>query len=233
MKIGRAGFVIGMAVLAGLVLAPSVRGDFYMKEKRHTSAISTIGPAEPAKDSTVVTWLTDDKARMDFDDGSSWLYFIKKKIMIRIDHTARQYTESRLDFGISFGGAGGLSAHVKETDETRTIGDWTCRKYVITMTMGPLGTTTTEAWAAEELKLDYAKVYAVTKGPLAVMPGFKSVLKEMKKVRGMVVFEVTKSKSPRRAFETTTELLECVEKDAPAGTFEVPAGYKKVESIGG
>ncbi len=31
---------------------------------------------------------------------------------------------------------------------------------------------------------------------------------------------------------STTEVLECSEKDAPAGNYDIPAGYKKVKSVG-
>jgi hypothetical protein len=53
----------------------------------------------------------------------------------------------------------------------------------------------------------------------------------MKKIKGVVVYQVGKTKVMGADVASTTEVIECVNKDAPAGTYEVPAGYKKVKGI--
>ena len=68
---------------------------------------------------------------------------------------------------------------------------------------------------------------------MASMPGFENILKELKKINGVIVYQVAKTKAMGSEVGSTTEVLECGEKDSPAGTYDLPAGYKKVKAIKG
>jgi hypothetical protein len=255
MKRTRAYFVLGLAVLAGLVLSLPARADIYMKQKVHTDAMQVMGQSQPAKDSTMSIWLTDNKARMDQEAGTSSILLADQKILYMIDHNKKQYAEMPLDFDKMINEAAGddpnkaeamakmpsfmknmmkgMSAKVTETNETKTIGAWHCRKYIIEMNLGMAGTTTSESWATEDLKLDYTKVFTAANAMMAAMPGFENIIQEMKKVKGVVVYQTSKSKVMGAEVGSTTELIEAGEKPAPGGTYDLPAGYKKVKAIKG
>lgn len=255
MKRTRDCFTLGLAVLVGLVLALPARADIFMKQKVHTDAMQVMGKSQPAKDTTMSIWFTENKARMDQEGGTSSILLADQKILYLIDHNKKQYSEMPLDFDKMLNEAAGddpekaeamakmpgfmknmmqgMSAKVTETGETKTIGAWSCRKYLIEMNLGMAGTTNSESWATEDLKLDYTKVFTAANAMMAAMPGFDKIIQEMKKVKGVVVYQTTKAKVMGAEVGSTTELLEAGDKAAPAGTYDLPAGYKKVKAIKG
>lgn len=255
MKRTRGCFILGLAVLVGLVLALPARADIFMKQKVHTDAMQVMGQSQPAKDTTMSIWFTENKARMDQEGGTSSILLADQKILYLIDHGKKQYAVMPLDFDKMLNEAAGddpdkaeamakmpgfmknmmqgMSAKVTETSETKTIGAWSCRKYLIEMNLGVAGTTNSESWATEDLKLDYAKLFTATNAMMAAMPGFDKIIQEMKKVKGVVVYQTSKANVMGAEVVSTTELLEAGDKAAPAGTYELPVGYKKVKAIKG
>jgi hypothetical protein len=193
---------------------------------------------------------------------TSSILLADKKIIIMIDHNKMQYAEMSVDFDKMISDAtaagagddpdkakamekmpgfmknmmknamGDMSAKVTETGETKKIGDWNCRKYLIEMVMGMAGTTASEAWATEDLKIDYTMAFTAANAMMASMPGFEKIVQEMKKVKGFVVYQTSTIKVMGSEVKSTSELIEAENKDAPAGSYDVPAGYKKVKSMG-
>jgi hypothetical protein len=234
------------------------RADVYMKNKIHTDAFTVMGQSQPAKDEIMVFWMGEKRARTDTEGGNTSMIFLaEKKILYMIDHAKKQYSEMPLDFdkmfseaageevgdeedkaqakamaGMMKGLMGNMSAKVTDTGETKKIGSWNCRKYTLVIDMGGMGKTEGEAWATEELKVDYAVAYTMANGMMASMPGFEKILAEMKKIKGVVVYQTTAAKVMGSEVKSTTELLEAGNKDAPAGHYDIPAGYKKVKGFG-
>jgi len=125
---------------------------------------------------------------------------------------------------------GNMSAKVTETGETKKIGSWDCRKYLVEMDMG-MGTSSAETWATEDLRIDYSLAFTMANAMMAGQPGFEKIVQEMKKIKGVVVLQTATVKMMGSEVTTATELLECVDKGVPAGNYDVPAGYKKVKGI--
>jgi hypothetical protein len=237
------------------------RADIYMKQKVHTDAFKIMGQSQPEKDAISVFWLGENKARTDQEAGTSSILLGDKKILYMIDHNKKTYAEMPLDFdkmfeaaaaseaaedpekaeamkkmpafmkGMMKGVMGNMSAKVTETGETKKIGSWNCRKYLIEMDMGMAGKTNSEAWATEDLKIDYSLYFTSANAMLASQPGFDKIVKEMQKVKGVIVFSTAKVSVMGADMTSTTELLECSEKAAPAGNYDIPAGYKKVKGF--
>ena len=238
--------------------ATQARADVYMKQKTHTDAIQIMGQSQPAKDDIMIIWLGENKARTDQEGAKTTsILLADKKILYMIDHNKMQYAEMPLDFDKMFEAAaagqagddpekaeamkkmpgfmknmmGNMSAKVTETNETKKIGNWNCRKYLIEMNMGMGGTMTSEAWATEDLKIDYTMAFTAANAMMASMPGFEKIIQEMKKIKGVVVYQTSKVKMMGSEVASTSELVECGDKAAPAGTYDVPAGYKKVKAF--
>jgi hypothetical protein len=90
-------------------------------------------------------------------------------------------------------------------------------------------TTSAEAWATEAIKVDYAMAFAMANAMMASVPGFEKIVAEMKKIKGVIVSQTATAKVMGAEVKSTTEPLECQEKTAPPGTYDVPAGYAKVK----
>jgi hypothetical protein len=101
------------------------------------------------------------------------------------------------------------------------------------MSLGMGGTSASEAWATEDLKIDYTMAFTAANAMMASMPGFEKIIQEMKKVKGVVVYQTGTVKMMGAEVTSTTELVECADKAAPAGNYDIPAGYKKVKTVKG
>lgn len=263
MKKARTLYVLALSILVGVVLtAAQARADIYMKQKTHTGAMKVMGQSQPEKDTTMVTWLGPNKARMDQEDGTSSILLADKKVLYLINHNKKQYSEMPLDFdkmieqatagaagedpekakamekmpgfmkNMMKGVMGSMSAKVTETDETKTIGNYHCRKYLIEMTMAMGIETKAEAWATRDIDIDYTRAFTAANAMMASQPGFEKIVQEMRKIKGVVVYQTATTKMMGSEMASTTELIEAGEKPAPAGSYDIPAGYKKVKAMG-
>ena len=251
MKRQRTLLVLGLTALVALAFVTvQARADVYMKQKTHTGAMTMMGQTQPEKDEIMVYWIGAGKARTD-SEGKSTLFFADKKVLYALDHSAKTYSEVPMDFdkmfeeagegeseeekaqakkmaemmkGMAQGMMGSMKVSVTETGETKKIGSWNCRKYNIDMDMGMMKAKS-EAWASEDLKVDYNVYFTMANAMMAGMPGFEKIIAEMKKVKGVIVQQTAKVAMMGAEVVSTTELLECTEKAAPAGHYDLPAGY--------
>jgi hypothetical protein len=262
MKNKRTLYTLAAAALVFFVFATvQARADIYMKQKVHTDELKVMGQTQPAKDEISVIWLGENLARMDQGAATSSILLGEKKVLYMLDHNKKTYAEMPMDLDKMFdeaagagagddpemaeakkkmpafmknmmkGVMGSMSAKVTETGETKKIGSWNCRKYLIEMDMGMVKSQA-EAWATEDLKIDYSLYFTSANAMMASQPGFDKIVKEMQKVKGVIVYQIAKANAMGSDVTSTTELLECSEKSAPAGNYDIPAGYKKVKSFG-
>jgi hypothetical protein len=228
---------LAVVLPACLVLsAAQARADIYIKQKMHTDAFQLKGQSQPAKDVLMTAWLAAGKLRTDTEGASSTILRSDKKTIYMIDHIKKQYAEMSVDFDqlsprATKDMAARFAAKVTETSEIKIVKGRHCRRYLVELTM-PAGSYRAELWAAEDFKIDYAKFFAALNPMLTDMPGYEPIFLELKKIKGVPVYQTGKLKTAVAEVGQTSELLEYEEKDAPAGTFEIPAGYEKVESIG-
>jgi hypothetical protein len=262
MKNKRTLYTLAVAALVFFVFATvQARADVYMKQKVHTDEFKMMGQTQPAKDEISVIWMGGNFARMDQGTATSSILLGDKKVLYMLDHNKKTYAEMPMDFdkmfdeaaaagagddpemaeakkkmpgfmkGLMKGVMGSMSAKVTETGETKKIGSWNCRKYLIEMDMG-MGKSEAEAWATEDIKIDYGLYFTSANAMMASQPGFDKIVKEMQKVKGVIVYQTSTVKMMGSEVTSTTELLECSDKSAPAGNYDIPAGYKKVKSFG-
>jgi len=242
----------GLFFVAACVIVPlAVQADVYIKQKNHTDEMKFMDQTQPASDMIFVTWMGKDKARLDLFEDKSIIIRLDKKVMYTIDHAEMKYAEfpySKTGDIFSAATAGSdLSdeeqaeaqemikgfaqmmqpeVSVKETGETQKIKSWKCKKYIMTMKM--MGTTTTsEVWATEDIKIDYELYITLRLSMMPKTPGLDKMLEEMKKIKGLIVLSTGTMSMMGTDVKTTQELIEVAKKSAPAGTYDIPTGYKK------
>ncbi|MBW1817609.1 MAG: DUF4412 domain-containing protein [Deltaproteobacteria bacterium] len=244
--------VLGLIFLVVCVAVPgAVQADTYIKQKNHTDGYSMMGQNQPAKDDLFVTWMSEDKARMDHGEDTSIIIRLDTMKMYIVNHAEMTYVEMAIGgkddiFSNAISGSG-LSAEeqaeakkmmqgfaemmkpevsVTETGETQEIKNWTCKKYDMTMSM--MGATTrSEVWASEDVKIDYELYRSLTYSVMGQTPGIEDMMKEMGKIKGIVVLSTSATSMMGIDVKGSQELVEVSERPAPAGTYEVPSDYKK------
>lgn len=237
-KCGKFGLLVMLAVM---LIPASAAADVFMKEKTHTDGMTVMGQVQPPQDRVSTTWITSDKMRTDQGDSSTIAMVVDGKLVLyHLNHANKSYSELTVgsDGTVNTppGMPGEMKVKVTPTSETRKIGNWNCRKYLQEMDMGMMPMTS-EVWASEEVKMPYTDFYE--KLSLAMIPGqpgmgmaSKAMMEEMKKVRGVPVLTVTNMTMMKNVtIKSSRELLEIREGTAPAGTFEIPAGYAKRASM--
>jgi hypothetical protein len=237
-----------------MFLFPGVgSADTCLKFKHHTDGFSIMGRDIPASEKINTTWISGDKARIEDGSDTTILMDLNTNTLFFIYNKQKKYAELSLNdilknaqaaaagsdatdeeqAGVNAMMQGVMSmmkitATVTPTSEKKTIGTWNCEKYSVAQSMGMAGTTTSELWASQEIKVDpefYAKFsnFAFVK-----FAGFKEALQEYKKIKGVPVLITSSADVMGASVKTTQTLQEAKEATAPAGSFEIPKGFKKV-----
>ncbi len=225
---------------AVLFLTAFATADVYIKSKTHTDAFSIMGQSQPAKDETTELWFGEDKLAMLASEMSS-IVDLKKNVMYLINHKEKTYVEAQLPLDITklfppqmaqmMGSMMKMTVTVSPTGQTKTIGQWKCSGYDVSiqMMMMPMKMA---VWASTDVPLDmekFSKLYAnVLKAQLRLDD---ASLKEMEKIKGYWIASETTGEMMGAKMRTTTEVVEISQKAAPPGVYAVPAGYKKTEFL--
>lgn len=239
-------------LVGGMILAAMpVRADLCMKQATHSDAFEIMGQKQPEKFDTTVMWVGEKRSRTNLGDTASMLFDMEKSELYALNHTQKTYAVIPLDLGKMVDEAlqgetgeeaeaakatmeaamSSMKCEVTPTEETKKIGEWNTRKYNVAMSIMMMNFNN-EVWATQDIKFDWKAYYALTEGLLSQMPGAENIVKEMAKVDGVPVMSITTGDMMGTTFKSTTELFECTTKDAPAGTYDIPADYKQVEMSG-
>jgi hypothetical protein len=245
-------FIPGVVLLGAMILAAvPCWADMYMKQVSHTDAIEMMGQTQPERFDTTIMWIGDEWARSDAGDTLTMLYNLEKGELYFLKHADKQYGMVTLDLNEIIDQAmaeeseedaeaakamanammGSVKVTVTPTDSTKKIGDWDTRKYDVDMSIMMMNLKQ-EIWATEDIDFDWSLYHAVATGMMAMMPGAANMVEEMMKVEGVPVLSVTTGSIMGAPMKSTTELVEAEDKDAPAGIYDIPKDYTKVEMSG-
>jgi hypothetical protein len=236
-----------LAALASLFfLFSSASADIFMKQKVHTDAFQMMGQTKPASDEISSVWIAQDKIRID-NANQSTLVRLDRKVSYVIDHVKKTYFEMPMPGAAASGDEqsetmqqamagmmGSVKVTVTPTNETKVINSWKCKKYIqeVQIMMGPMKA---EVWATEDIKIDPAQYMKYTSAMLSQMSmgqAGEDMINEVKKIKGVTVLTTSTTTVMGTSIKSSTELLEYKEGTAPAGHFELPAGYKKTKMMG-
>lgn len=226
--------------------------DDYLKIRHRSEAYEVMGQKQPASEDIVETWLSKDMARMDTGSNSSVILRGDKQVIYALDHKQKTYTEIPMSMGQAMsdmldemggteeqaqmmaqmmGAMMKIKARVVDTGQTQKVGQWSCRVYEMTLEM-PMGDTVSEVCATEDIGVDMGLYHQVAHAMMAGQQGFQEMLQEMEKIKGVSVQTVSTANVMGASLKTTEELLEHKKATAPAGSFDIPAGYAKQQFMG-
>jgi Domain of unknown function (DUF4412) len=131
---------------------------------------------------------------------------------------------------------GGAGAVTVTKGATRKIAGYEAQQYTIAMGANlkmETWNTTALQFPVPEADLKKFASFAGAMGPMAQSPMFKGVSKlteEMQKIQGFALATTTEIQMMGRSTITTSEATEVKPGPVPASVFEIPSGYKKVDS---
>lgn len=244
MKLLRFGFIAMLLLMS----ASLCFGDIYMKQKNHTDGFQMMGQGRPEENNINEVWITDAGVCTQ-NDNMTMMMLSQEQKMVMINHQEKSYVEMPMDIGkiLSQATEGGdaeetaqlhnmmgnmmkMEVTVTPSSETKTIREWKCKKYTVTIQtfMGPITQT---IWATEDIQLDKDLYQKFSMAMFSAMPGMQKslgdIMKKMEQVKGVQVETESTQTMMGTTITSKTELLEYKTGTAPQGLFKIPAGYTK------
>lgn len=206
----------------------------------HTEGYSFQGQQVPDSSSSSTVWL--DEGRLRSDEGErTTLVRLDLDTMYLIDHAAETVAEVQLPVDLrqlippavaeQMLRMMAYDVTVEPTDDTRQIGDWSCRAWNITMS-SEMMLVSSRFWATTDTPVDHAAYVAASRPVLSLQPGLDELAEQMAAIDGLVVVQETQMTAPvlgDRSILTSVETREITEVEPPEGWFEPPADYRPVE----
>ena len=230
-----------MMIAVMVLMTVGVAGaEYKVVLQHHQDGFSMMGQTQAPTDEEHVTWIGDKKLRMDQGSSSTIVKTDVGKMML-IDHDDKTYTEVDLPVDLAAlmppGMAEQMMAMLKfdvtvtASDETKKVGEWNAKRYDLKMTSAMMSLETV-IWASTETPIDDEAFFDLFSVVMSLQPGMDSMLEQMREIDGYVVSQEA-IMSMKMMGETTigsSDVVKSIEKaDAPAGTYEPPAGYVKEE----
>lgn len=240
-------FKFVMILMLSLVFVSTLlHADIYLKQTQHMDAMTVMGQTRPAQDVITETWITDTKMAVN-SEKQQILIDLEAKTITMADHEKETMMSMPLDFSKAAESAGktpgeqaqmqefmkkmmDLNVTIEPTNETKTINDWNCRKYVKVIDMG-MGKVTADVWATTDININEELYDKFSAAMMAQMPGMADNLgaieEEMEKIKGVQVYVEQTNEVMGQTVNSTVELLEYKEGNAPADAFELPSDYSQ------
>lgn len=227
-----------LALLALLVATVPAGAATLLTLQSHQDAFEVQGQTNPAQDRTVEVWIGDGAIVR--NDGASSVLMTKDKLYL-INHQEKSYNALDLPLDLEallppemaermrqVREQAAISAELVVGDETRTVGEWTAKRYDLTLT-NPLGLTVEQViWASPEADVDASLYHGLAGALAALQPGGGDWVDQLDAVEGFPVLrETTMRIGPGTEVTTTEELVSVATREAPEGTFAPPADYQE------
>jgi hypothetical protein len=223
-----------------LMLAAAASADIYVKSKTHTDAWAMMGQNQPAKDEINEQWFNDNQFAF-ISPETTIITDLKKNIISIVNNKQKTYIESPLPFDFTkildpqmaqmMGQMMKMTVTVAPNGQTKTIGQWKCAGYDVTinMMMMPMKMA---VWASSDVPFDVTKFQGLYMNVMkAQMRLDEASVTEMMKIKGYWISSETSAEMMGAKIRTTNEVVEISKKDAPASVYAVPAGFTKKDKL--
>jgi hypothetical protein len=228
------------SVLLVLLASPAFAADVLVKIKTHSDAFAVGGQSQPARDGMAEQWYGPGKTAQSSDDAG-FIVDLDKNVAYMVNHRTKSYVPLTVPIDIvtvlppelaQQAAMMQMTATVAPASETRTIGRWQCTGWDVALTMRgmpmKLRVWTTSDVPAALLEHSARVTPAFLQGQMRLTG---ESAKEFGKIKGFQVATELTADVMGAFMRTTTEVVDIVEKPAPAGTFEPPAGYAKKTTL--
>lgn len=212
--------------------------DYHIIQKQHTGEFSVMGQTQPEKDEIQHLWLAENKMAM-HGEQQSVVINLDKNVMYVIKHNNETYVEMTLPLDITQYFPAkmqqmmkNITVEVNPTGETKTIGEWKCQGYNLSMNM-MVTQMETKIWSSKDVSFDW-KHYSSKLQPKfikATMNLTDEAIQEYQKIEGFPIRSDTTMKMMGSEMKSYNEVQEISEENPPQGTYSVPEGYTQKEKF--
>lgn len=203
----------------------------------HSVRDAMPGTDEGSVDETSTIWLGKNKFREDAPNETVIVNLDRQKIFI-VKHATESYNV--LDLPIDFKklipeemapmfeqviSQLAMEVEVTPTEETRRIGEYATKKYIVKLTSAMGLEMDLQIWASTDTGLDIETYKQAFLQVASMQPSGTEWIAEVLKIDGFPVLRETTVTMAGSEMTTREELVAIENKDAPEGHYEPPAGY--------
>jgi hypothetical protein len=236
-------FVAGCC-LALLAAAP-LAADTLLTKRRDADEFVFQGRSTGGKNQRVQVWIATDRARRDNGRSGQILRLDQHKLYL-FDHTERVFTvldvhegrdrlvakyKSPLPTLAETEAAWRAHARIIPTGEKREVAGRPAEGYRVELTneTGTAARTKLQWWTAPDLRLDDLPLRKLMRLLASLLPMGDEWIADLLALPGHLVLFLQEEQQPDVVVTAREELLSVEEKEAPAGTYDPPAGYRPLE----
>lgn len=226
-----------------LLFASSLAADVLLTRKRDADEFLFQGRAAPGvKNQKVEIWIGPDRVRRSEGQTTLILRLDQKKLYF-VNHADRTWSATDLRqegarwtaTATYIAGPGEdvwrWHAKTEPAGETRKIGSWQAARHRILLSSetGTADRVQVDWWVAPDLKVDDAPLRTLMLLLASFNPAGDEWLATALALPGHPVLYERVEKQPDVNVKVREELISVKEGEAPAGTYEVPAGYRLID----
>jgi hypothetical protein len=207
--------------LSLLLLAAPAAADTLLTVRSSVEGLKMDQPAG----GEVRIWVGSDRLRRDEGETSTIVRLDRGKVYV-LNHTDKTYVEiAAPDLQKLAPPAGAaMKVQVTATGETKKVRDWNARKYKVEISNPEGLRLDTTLWASKDVvSPTYGRLAATL---TALQPNSTEWARQMQQIEGFPVIQEADVEMAGSRFKTREELVSAETKEAPAGTYEPPAGYR-------
>jgi hypothetical protein len=224
------------APLLVALLGSPAGADSLLVLKSHADAFQLKEESQPAKDTEVRIWVTENKVRRDEGDTSMILRLDRNRLFL-VHHPDKTYNELTLpvdfvrlfakekeDLGQTWERQMRLTVKVSPGGETKKVNGWTARREQMDIASAMGMKISTTLWLSKDVA-SYALLNKLTATLAALQPGAADWAQKLEQLDGFPVLKEDDVDALGTHFKTREELVSVATRNAPAGTYDPPAGY--------
>ena len=220
-----------------------LQADVYVRLVSHTDSYYYGGITYPEENEEWEAWIGENRF-VYVTEQRSVVINLNTKIMLFINHVDSTYVETTLPFSwlnlVSEEMAGRLNMYqttgtVTESEETKKIGKWTCKRYDVNSWIPYAGGRYDEKevvlWITQDAPLDFKKFTQMVT-VLRQLRNYDEILvNELGKIKGFQIASETITYVKGFGYQSTERVTDMLEKRPPANIYSAPKGYSKKETL--
>jgi len=206
--------------------------DIKVVKQTHQDGFTIMGQTQPPEDRQQTTWIGKEKMFMDQGESATIVRVDLMKLYV-IDHTNKTYNVLDLPVDLStlvppemqpMLAMMQFQVTVTPTEEHKQVGEWDARKYEMAMTSQMFSMKST-MWVTKVAGYDAEAFNSMYVHLNSLQPGMADAVKEMSKIDGLVVEQQGVMTMMGNEVGTSEKTISIEDTEAPAGTYDPPAGY--------
>jgi len=212
--------------------------DTLIRQTTHTDAFAMMGQNQPARDDSQEIWIGQGQMATVSKDMTI-IVDTNRNVVDMVNHSKKTYLEMQLPLDMSQYLPPQMAQMMSATKVTVTpkgttqkINQWNCEGYDVLMDMGMMKMNIA-IWATTDVPFDWAQVQDKLASQVmkASMRLNDAAIAEFKKIKGFQVKADIAMEIMQSQMKASTVVTEILTQAAPAGTFQVPAGYTKQDKL--